>query len=76
MRRKQLFTMALAAALSLSVSAPAFAAEQQETDPLSISNAVVTELNVTVDGKDMKVTKYEDCYVAKLPCPQAWHHHK
>lgn len=64
MRRKQLFTMALAAALSLSVSAPAFAAEQQETDPLSISNAVVTELNVTVDGKDMKVTKYEDCYVA------------
>lgn len=63
MKRKQLLTMAVAAAISLSaLSVSAMAS--QEADPLSFEDAVETELKITLDGKETTVTKYEDCYVA------------
>lgn len=63
MKRKQLLTMAVAAAISLSaLSVSAMAA--QEADPLSFEDAVATELKITLDGEEKTVTRYEDCYVA------------
>lgn len=63
MKRKQLLTMAVAAAISLSaLSVSAMAA--QEADPLSFEDAVATELKITLDGEEKNVTRYEDCYVA------------
>lgn len=63
MKRKQLLTMAVAAAISLSaLSVSAMAA--QEADSLSFEDAVATELKITLDGEEKTVTRYEDCYVA------------
>ena len=50
-------------------SGSAISAEKEAAAPvkvdqtLKMDDAVVTELNVTVDGKATKVTMYEDCYV-------------
>ena len=63
MRRKQFVSMTLASALLLSAT-PVSALAEEASDPLSISDAVVTELTVTVDGEEMTVTRYEDCYVS------------
>lgn len=64
MKAKRLVSLTLTSAmLAGALPLSAFAGEAG-TDPLSISDAAVTELTVTVDGQEMAVTKYEDCYVA------------
>jgi hypothetical protein len=63
MKKKQFLATLLAATLSLAAFPVSAFAAQQEADALSIEDAVVTELNVTVDGEAMVVTRYEDCYV-------------
>lgn len=64
MKAKRLVSLTLTSAmLAGALPLSAFAGEAG-ADPLSISDAAVTELTVTVDGQEMAVTKYEDCYVA------------
>ena len=60
---KRMLTFAIVTAMMLSF-APAAALAADTADPLSISDAVRTELTVTLDGTELDITQYEDVYVA------------
>ncbi len=48
---------------SMSAETEAAKAAVNVDDTLSFDDAVVTEFNVKLDGNDLKITEYEDCYV-------------
>ena len=60
--KKRIFGMAMTFALAFAVVSAASAGE--EADPLSFADAEATELTVKLDGEDLTVMQYVDCYVA------------